>query len=501
MAETTARVPVSEQIRTMGWNFWIANLMETFERLAFFGVRAVLPLYMVSDKAGGLGLSYNEKGFIYFAWALVQCLLPMISGGYTDAYGYRKSLVVAFVINISGYCLMANASGFATMLTASLLVGAGTAIFKPPVQGTVAKSLNEGNSGLGFGIFYEVVNIGGFIAPMAFSMLRGNDEHPTWSYAFYGAAIVTAFNFLPAFFLYRDPPVDLVARGKKPVKVFVDSIGGLFKDRQVLMFLLIISGFWLMFMQLWDLLPNFIDEWVDARDFGALLTSMMGTGASGLLAADGAAKPEILINIDSFAIILLVLPISWFFGRYKMMVALGLGMAISLVGFVGSGLFQGGILVGAMIFVFALGEMLCSPKFSEYIGMTAPPDKKALYMGYSNIPYAIGWAFGNALSGPLYERFASKANLARQYLTSHYGVAADSLKELKLAPLMKMLSEKMNGASDYEINKVLWDAYHPWSVWFMLGAVGLASLIGMAWFYRSSQSKAAAPAAEAAKAA
>ncbi|HCF57073.1 MAG TPA: transporter, partial [Myxococcales bacterium] len=155
----TKSVSVLEQVRTMGFNFWIANVMEAFERLAFFGVRAVLPLYMVGTSGGGIGLSMSEKGAIYMVWALIQCLVPMVSGGYTEAYGYKKSLFVAFCLNILGYVTMANARTFWMMMLAGCLVGLGTALFKPPVQGSVAKSLNEKNSGLGFGLFYWVVNI------------------------------------------------------------------------------------------------------------------------------------------------------------------------------------------------------------------------------------------------------------------------------------------------------------------------------------------------------
>ena len=153
MTETTKpRVPVLQQIREMAWNFWVANGIEALERLAFFGVRAVVGLYMYGE-ASALHMTMTEKGLIFGIWALIQCLVPMVSGGYTDSYGYRKSMYVAFVINIIGYCTMANAHGFWMMMLAACLVGTGTAIFKPPVQGTVAKSLNEGNSALGFGIF------------------------------------------------------------------------------------------------------------------------------------------------------------------------------------------------------------------------------------------------------------------------------------------------------------------------------------------------------------
>lgn len=589
----TERIPVLQQIQEMEWNFWVCNGIEACERLAFFGVRAVLPIYMINAEAGGIGLSYFEKGVIYFVWALIQCLLPMVSGGYTDAFGYRKSMYVAFTINIGGYCLMANASNFWLMLAAACLVGTGTAIFKPPVQGSVAASLNPGNSGLGFGIFYWMVNVGGLLAPILASAIRGNDLNPTWNHVFYGAAIVTAINFLPATFLFREPkrsedakkteiepqrrnpwfllflemvtlglyriiwyfrtarklkqlgaeipsawlmfvpivnlwwlwrfaagvdkgtsgrvgtigaffvllfagvaggpvvlwllnkhapePVDYFSSGEQ---VFTDTMITLWRDQPMLRFLLVVSGFWFMFMQLWDLLPNFIDEWVDARDAGAFI-AQSGI-ADKLLNVDGGIKPEMLINIDAATIILLVFPLSWFFGKYKMIVSLLLGMVIATVGFIGAGMFQAGAIVALMIFIFAIGEIICSPKFTEYVGMTAPPDKKAIYMGYSNIPFAIGWAVGGIVSNPLYGKISSKEMLARRYLVDEGGMTAEAVEKLQATQVMPALMSHLGSADSYEATAVLWNAYNPWVIWPILSVIGIISIAGMWWFYRSS---------------
>jgi hypothetical protein len=392
---------------------------------------------------------------------------------------------------------------------------------------------------------------------MMAAVLRGNDEAPTWSYVFYGAAIATAINFIPATFMFREPKLDEAARKKKPWKVFTDTMGTLWRDKYMLRFLLIVSGFWFMFMQLWDLLPNFIDEWVDTRDVGALIAEededeLMARSNAAALAAvdpaaakvaiaeaeeiaaikargeeppeepppapaaddgsvaeaekkgptllsrawfeekflmsDGRAKPELLINIDSLTILLLVLPLSWFFGRYRMMVSLVLGMGIGLVGFVGAGLSQAGMVVGLMIFVFAIGEIVCSPKFSEYIGMSAPPDKKAIYMGYSNIPFAIGWAGGNWLSGPLYDWLSSRNSLAQRWLVDNTGMARDVAEELQGETLLNVVAVQMgNGSTAWDVKRMLWETYHPWIIWLVLGVIGAASVIGMYVSYRRAQ--------------
>jgi len=179
-----------------------------------------------------------------------------------------------------------------------------------------------------------------------------------------------------------------------------------------------------------------------------------------------------------------VLPLSWFFGRYRMMVSLVLGMGIGLVGFVAAGLSQAGMVVGLMIFVFAIGEIICSPKFSEYIGMTAPPDKKAIYMGYSNIPFAIGWAVGNWASGPLYDHFSSRTDLARTWLVEHGGMGAEAAEALASEDVLGTMVATMGGdATTYDATTVLWDLYDPWIIWPILGTVGALSVLGMVWNY------------------
>ncbi len=465
------------QLKSLDRSFWVVNWLEANERLAFFGIRAILPLYMVYAVAeSGLGLSFTQKGVIFSIWALVQTLIPMISGGFTDQYGYKKSLYIAYTINIAGYLLFAIASGFWMTLGAACLIGLGTAIFKPPVQGTIAKMTTEENSSVAWGFFYWMVNVGGFLAPMLAANLRGETN---WAIVFYCAAGVTLFNFIPTIFLYREPDVDPNKERKTAGETFIETLTTL-KDKNFLIFLLIFSGFWFMFMQLWDLLPNFIDEWVDST----LMADFLFKINPNWVLESGMVKPEMIINIDAAAIILLMIPIAWLTGKFHPMVALIGGMIISLVGFFGAGFFNVGWLVALFIFVFAIGEMACSPKFSEYIGLTAPPDKKALYMGYSNIPFAIGWSLGNAVSGPLYENFGSRANFAREYMVDQLGMSADIVHAIEPTKLIPTLAANLPGNPTLiEATNVLWNTYNPWMVWSYLTAIGFLSTAGMVIYY------------------
>jgi len=332
-------------------------------------------------------------------------------------------------------------------------------------------------------MFYWVVNIGAMLAPIMAATLRGNENDPTWHFVFFACAAVTALNFLPAFFLYREP--ETTGAGKSPLVVLRETGANLLHDRRMLYFLLITSGFWLMFMQLWDLLPNFIDEWVDSRDIAPVFHAILGDSA---LTAAGHVKPELIVNLDATAIVLFVMPISWLMGRFKMMVSLILGMALATVGFFGSGFFMNGLPVALMILLFSLGEIICSPKFSEYVGVTAPPDKKALYMGYSNMPFAFGWMAGNFLSGPLYDLLASRTTFARRYLVEQLNFPIADIANIKESELFPMLAAKL-GITPAEAARLLWDAYHPWQIWALLASVGFISMIGLFWLDRRYRMK------------
>jgi len=86
------------QTRGLTRPFWVANCMETIERLAYYGVRVVIPIYIAqADEIGGLHFSQSDKGFIFLWWALVQSILPVLTGGFAERYGYKRQIALIFL--------------------------------------------------------------------------------------------------------------------------------------------------------------------------------------------------------------------------------------------------------------------------------------------------------------------------------------------------------------------------------------------------------------------
>jgi len=454
------------QTRGLTWPFWVANIMETIERLAYYGVRVVIPIYIAqADEIGGLHFSQSDKGFIFLWWALVQSILPVLTGGFADRYGYKGQIVVAIVIKGLGYLLMATQRTFWPFFAGCLLLAAGTAVFKPPIQGTFIKALTEKTSGVGWGFFYMVINIGAFLGPPLAHFLYGY----SWPMVFYGCAFLVTLNLL-WLFTYED--VNSGADTSTGVwEVAVATVREILNVR-LLAFIIIISVFWAVLEQLWDMLPNFIVDWVDSNALARHLPEFM---LSRNLSRGPQIAQEWVINLNPFLIIFLVAPLSWYANRVmRRLTSIFFGFI-----FVSAGIYLVGcsrsifILLGGIV-CFTAGEMLCSPKMREYLAVIAPPTKKALYMGYASIPYAFGWGYGSYLGGKMYERAGEKANLALRYLSEVLGLHDLPERSQAFARLTEVL-----GQTPAEVTRLLWDKYDPSWVWTPFAIAGIAAAVAM----------------------
>jgi POT family proton-dependent oligopeptide transporter len=232
-----------------------------------------------------------------------------------------------------------------------------------------------------------------------------------------------------------------------------------------------------MFMQLFDLLPNFIVDWVDSsrvvHDLGI---------PDWMLQLNSPRAPQIsqewMININSGLIVLAVVFVSFLVSRMRRVMSIFMGITIASVGLTLAGFTTSGYLCLAGILCFSVGEMLASPKMSEYLGMIAPEGKKGLYMGFANMPNGLGWAIGSLYAGNVYEQLGEKANLAVRYLDSNYG-----LPGVDRTVAMNKLME-VSGLNAQQATDLLWDVYHPYKLWYRFAAIGIAAAIGIFLYSR-----------------
>lgn len=184
-----------------GRAFYVANLMEIFERLAWYGFFTVSSLYMTTAPArGGLGFSNAQRGVLQGIIPFFVYILPVITGALADRVGYRRMFIWAYLILAPAYFLLGEVRGFWPFFLVYLLVALGAAIFKPLVVGTVSRTTHDGNRGIGFGIFYLMVNVGGFLGPVLAGALRAI----SWKWVFVLSFSAIAFNLVLVLLFFRD---------------------------------------------------------------------------------------------------------------------------------------------------------------------------------------------------------------------------------------------------------------------------------------------------------
>ena len=422
--------------KAFGRPYWMLNCIEAFERLAYFGVRSVVALYiMQATEPGGLHLTAMHKGIIYAWWAIFQSFLPIVTGGLADRYGYKRVLVFAITMNAAGYVMMANFHDYVGFFAGILVLATGTAFFKPALQGSIAQNLTKKNSSVGWGIFYWVVNVGAVAAPIIATAILGRPHSADgWQMLFYACAGFTLCNLL-LLFTFTDVPSG-ASKTESPWQVLVRTIVNIFEPR-LLVWLAIMSCFWLMMYQLWDLHPNFITDWVDSSGVAPYLYSgwheYSDRGQIGV-------QQQILLNLNAALIVLLMVPLSWAVRKMRTLTAMLVGMCVATVGVVVAGLTGSGWMLLLGIVFASLGEMWTGPKKNEYLGLIAPPGKKALYLGYVNIPVGIGLFVGSYMAGYLYGNYGEKATLAlkelgaRTELVGRAAQTADWSDSLEIVP-------------------------------------------------------------------
>lgn len=319
--------------------FYVANTMEIFERLAWYGMYTLLASYIMTPSTqGGLGLGNNERGLIMGVVPFFLYLFPVISGALADRFGYRKMFLISFVLMAPSYYFLGYADNLLTFMSIFMLIALGAGIFKPVVIATISHSTDDSNRGLGFGIFYMMINIGGFLGPLLAPIIQKNYG---WQWVFIFAAIWISVNFIPALFFYKEPERHNKTGGLKQVFkemqevlgnsrlallvvplliLLVSFYAGIIKSGELttiiaaaliisaflwdllvsrltqsatstssmpwykqkmkignkafMVYLLILTGFWTVYLQIFITLPVYIRDFVDSSDLVRLLHSI-----------------------------------------------------------------------------------------------------------------------------------------------------------------------------------------------------------------------------------
>ncbi len=471
--------------------FWTANVTELFERAAYYSMASFVVIYL-----GQLGFgAYWPSNLNSVLWTLVY-FLPILSGTIADQVGFRKALLVAFVVLAAGYFLMgfpvwfaggelaptvareftAKPAYVAIVVLAILLIGMGGSVIKPCISGTVQKTSGT-LATLGFAIFYMVINIGSlfgratayvvrtrsgavlvllvvgvcalaaaalillarwsaanrgksgniiattagsvFVVTLAFAAIAwvlglpvapsSGGAGSSLSYIFAVATAASVVAFFVVLVFYRDHETSIAAVPAKPKRsvgrILLDMVLVLRSGRFTL-FLLVISGFFFLYNQVYNVLPLYVKRVVELSPAMDLYT---------------AANPLVIVCFQ--------LLITSAFGKTRPIrsmiigsVGISLSMAVNLAPVFASGgvravaahwLPIGSVFVIMTVALIAFAELFTSPRMYEYIGALAPKGQEGLFLGYANLPLAIGSLFGGPVGAYIFNDIMARGATKR----------------------------------------------------------------------------------------
>ncbi|HKI01345.1 MAG TPA: peptide MFS transporter [Thermoanaerobaculia bacterium] len=192
----TTASPASSSAALPGGSFFghprgLATLFftEFWERFSYYGMRALLTLFMTASVAkGGLGFPTERAGAIYGLYTAFVYLLALPGGWLADRLlGQRRAVFLGGCIIAAGHFSMAI-DNVSTFFLGLVLIVIGTGLLKPNISAMVGELYPEGGArrDAGFSIFYMGINLGAFVAPLVCGPLG---ENVNWHLGFAAAGI------------------------------------------------------------------------------------------------------------------------------------------------------------------------------------------------------------------------------------------------------------------------------------------------------------------------
>lgn len=393
--------------------FWTANIVELFERAAYYAVFIAITLYL----SRVVGFSDIDAGWIGGVFAAGLYFLPPFVGAFADKIGFRKAIILAFSLLTVGYFTLGALPYKATVLPALVVLMFGGSFIKSIITGTVAKTTTTETRARGFSIFYGLVNVGAFLGKTFAYPLRLN-----WgleSINFY-AATMTFIALVVVYFFYKSVNED--GEGK----TYKDAWVGLVKvvtNYRLLLLIFIVTGFWIIQHQLYATMPKYVLRTVGEH-----------------------ASPEWIANVNPFVVMISVVFITNIMRNVKAVSSMSVGMFLMplsallmassefLKDITGQsvsffGLFSAHpvtVMMIAGIVVQGLAECFISPRYLEYFSLQAPKGEEGLYLGFSHLHSFLSSILGFGISGYLLTAYApdpatlSAEQLVHAYDHAHY---------------------------------------------------------------------------------
>jgi proton-dependent oligopeptide transporter, POT family len=366
--------------------FWVANISELFERLSYYAAFASLARYLHET----LNFGVKQAGSLTGLFGGLVWFLAAFGGTLADRLGFRRSLSLAYFILSCSYFLLGslgapwlapvrNAMPLGVLVTIVLMLPAlGIALVKPCVVGTTARASKENVRSIGYSIYYTLVNIGGAAGPYVASWVH---QHISVENVFRVAALSVFAMFFAVLLLFKEPrrsdetqTVSLAQAAKNFVTVI--------SNPRFMIFLLIFSGYWIVYWQEFIILPLYIHDYINPK-----------------------TDTELILVTGPLTVISLQMLVSFLTQRIPAFTAITLGTLITGLAWVILIIHPTVPMAILTLFTVSLGEVTQSPRYYEYISRLAPSGQQGTYMGFAFLPIGIGSLIGGWFGGVLIHHF------------------------------------------------------------------------------------------------
>ncbi len=369
--------------------FWIANISELFERLSYYAVFAVLARYLHEGLHFDLERSSSLTG-MFGGWVW---FLAVVGGAVADRLGFRRALSVAYLILSVAYFLLGSIASswlaplrdhvpLVTLVAFVLVLPAlGVALVKPSVVGTTARASQENVRSVGYSIYYTLVNVGSTLGPL---LAGWEQDHGSAPGLFRVAALSVFLMFFLVLLFFKEP-----RRSEQGGAASLGQVGRNFltvlSNPRFMLFLLIFTGYWIVFWQEFIALPLYISTYVDPN-----------------------ANTARILATDPIVVICFTMVIGFLTKRMHAFHAIVLGTLISSVAWILLIVHPSVWMAVATLVVVAIGEIVQQPRYYDYISRLAPADQQGTYMGFAFLPLGIGSFIAGKFSGWLMHHFGEE---------------------------------------------------------------------------------------------
>jgi POT family proton-dependent oligopeptide transporter len=366
--------------------FWVANISELFERLSYYAAFASLARYLHET----LSFPTAEASSLTGLFGGLVWFLAAFGGTLADRLGFRRSLSLAYFILSCSYFLLGSlgASWIAPVRSAVplwLLVGfvlmlpaLGIALVKPCVVGTIARASKENVRSIGYSIYYTLVNIGGAVGPFMASYVH---QHMRVENVFLAAALSVFLMFFAVLLFFKEPRRSSSTPAVSASEALRNFVTVLTNPR-FMIFLLIFSGYWIVYWQEFIILPIYVHDYVNSS-----------------------TNTEKMLITGPLTVIAFQLLVSFLMKKVAAFRAITLGTLISALAWLILAAHPSPAMAYLTLAAVALGEIVQSPRYYEYISRLAPAGQQGTYMGFAFLPLGIGSFVAGPLGGFLMHYF------------------------------------------------------------------------------------------------